>query len=596
METIPRIQALAKEISDKIAAGEVVERPLSIVKELIENALDAGATAIVTEIRNGGKTYIRVTDNGCGIDARDAELVFHRYATSKITSAGDLTSIETLGFRGEALASIAAVSKVELITKTAGRKTGIKVLAEGGQIRKVSETGAEEGTTLIVTDLFFNTPVRKKFLKPDRTESALIIDYLSKVTLAYPGVQFRLISNGTILFSTRGSGDVYQNILTVYSKQTANGLLMVERDESPYRLSGYVSRPDQSRSNRKHQIYFVNGRWIRSKMIDEALREAYADRLFEGRYPAAFLFLRIPPDQLDVNIHPNKTEIRFLDEPPVRDFLLRTLRQELVSEQAAATIPDLKREKTIFLSTPDQDPGDQDAQVDIKYISLTDEQERYERILSEASESQAFGGTSASRQNPAPIRFTFSDLEILGTVFASYIAAQGPDAMYLVDQHAAHERVLFEQFMASWGHRRADAQLLIRPWVLEIPVYLTEVAPLRLTLLREAGYDIHEFGPKEYIVKEVPAFMDAEEAEAFVHHILHLEPEAGRSEPEQEKQRLIAAACKAAVKANDRLDVSEIRALFRSLDQTENPFSCPHGRPTFLRLSRGDIEKMFLRK
>lgn len=597
MKSIPRIRTLPKEISDKIAAGEVVERPLSIVKELLENAIDAGATAIAVEIRNGGKTYIRLTDNGCGISPEDVALVFHRYATSKIATEKDLDAIRTLGFRGEALASIAAVSKIELITKTANLKTGTRVTVEGGLLAGVTEIGAEEGTTLIVSDLFYNTPARKKFLKSDQTESAMIIDYLSKMALAYPSIRLRLINNGTILFSTQGKGDVYQNILTVYSKQTANGLLPVMESphEESYHLSGYISRPDQSRANRRYQIYFVNGRWIKSKIIDEALRLAYADKLFEGRYPVAFLFLEVPPEKLDVNIHPNKTELRFLDEDSVLSYLVSSLRQNLLAGNAAPNIMDhVKKLNSESLKT--QDSRSDDMQVDIKYLSLNEERDRYDRILSDSLDFGYTDSQKAATKQENHERFLFSDLQILGNAFSSYILAQKEDSLYVIDQHAAHERVLYEQLMDNAICHKTDSQMMIEPWVVEIPFYLRELASDRLTLLNGLGYHIREFGPREYIVKEIPMCMDAGEAEAFLHDVLNSEPGSGRVEPELERKRLITQACKAAVKANDRLDVREIQSLLRALDGTENPFSCPHGRPTFLRFSQNDLEKMFLRK
>ncbi len=597
METTPRIRALPKEISDKIAAGEVVERPLSIIKELMENAIDAGATSIVAEIRNGGKTYIRMTDNGCGIQPQDVELAFHRYATSKINSAEDLNAIETLGFRGEALASIAAVSRVELITRAAGEKAGVRAFAEGGMLRDITGIGAEEGTTIIVSDLFFNTPVRRKFLKTDSAESAMVIDYLSKMTLAYPDIRIRVINNGSILFSTQGKGDVYQNILTVYSRQTANGLLKVDAAGADcFRLRGYISRPDQSRTSRRHQIYFVNGRWVRSKLIDEAIREAYRDKLFEGRYPAAFLMLELSPAQLDVNIHPNKTEIRFLEESTVRGALVAALRQHLLSESAVPSMGDTARSAVPGDNESIQEGGGSQ-KVNINYISLTNEQDRYEQILSEHMETaapEAFGETPTTEIQE---RFLFADLQILGVAFSAYILAQKESTLYLIDQHAAHERVLYEQLMEAIGRHDANSQMMLEPWIVEIPFYLKEAAQERLALLNDFGYHVQEFGPKEYIVKEIPAFMDPREAEAFLNSFLESEPGSStRNAMEQERQRLIAKACKAAVKANDRLDALEIVSLLRSLDRAENPFSCPHGRPTFLRFEQKELEKMFLRK
>ncbi len=596
MEMMSRIRTLPKEISDKIAAGEVVERPLSIIKELMENAIDAGSTSIVAEIRNGGKSYIRMTDNGCGIQPEDVELAFHRYATSKIAAAEDLNAIETLGFRGEALSSIAAVSRIELITRGAGQKTGIRAFVEGGILRDVSGIGAEEGTTIIVSDLFFNTPVRRKFLKNDATESALVIDYLSKMTLAYPDIRIRVINNGSILFSTQGKGDVYQNILTVYSRQTANGLLRVDTASGDsFRLRGYISRSDQSRTNRKYQIFFVNGRWIRSKLIDEAIREAYSDKLFEGRYPAAFLMLELPPTQLDVNIHPNKTEIRFLDESAVRESLVNALRQRLIAESAAPTVVDPAKIKApVGRPVTIEDAGSMP--VDIKYVSLTNEKERYEQILSEHIETSSPEAIGSPAETENQERFCFSDLQILGVAFAAYILAQKESTLYLIDQHAAHERILYEQLLESSKRHDTDAQMMLEPWIVELPFYLKEAAQERLAILNDLGYHVQEFGPKEYIVKEIPASMDPRVAEAFLNSLLESEPGNARNSMEQERQRLITKACKAAVKANDRLDVQEIGSLLRSLDRTENPFSCPHGRPTLLRFEQKDLEKMFLRK
>ena len=349
------IRALPREISDKIAAGEVVERPVSIVKELIENSVDAGATAITCEIRKGGKEYIRVTDNGCGIPADEAELAFMRYATSKIATVEDLNAIETLGFRGEALASIAAVSRVELITKPAEQKTGTRIRLEGGIAEEITETACEDGTTLIVTDLFYNTPARRKFLKPDNSEAALISDYVSKMALAYPDIRFRLISNGTILYSTLGKGDLKSAILTLYSPQMAKGLVPVdgEGDTAGLKLAGFVSAPAYSRNNRRMQIFFVNGRWVRSRVMEDALEEAFSDKLFEGRHPAAFLFLELDPSAVDVNIHPHKTEIKFFDERGVSDFMIRAIRRSLlkqdgVAESASIAKPMAREAETVY--------------------------------------------------------------------------------------------------------------------------------------------------------------------------------------------------------------------------------------------------------
>ena len=321
------IRALAKDISDKIAAGEVVERPLSIVKELVENSVDAGASSITVEIRKGGKEYIRVTDDGKGMSEDDARLCFSRYATSKISEASDLEHIESLGFRGEALASIAAVSRVELITKERGERMGTRVAISGGVFEAVEPAACQEGTTIVVRDLFYNTPVRRRFLKPDNSESSLVIDFFSKMAVAYPGIKMRLINNGSILFSTMGKGDLKQAILTVYSPGMVRKLLPVSFTDGDQSVRAYISAPSDSRTSRRYQIFFVNGRLVKSRVLENAVFRAYSDKLFEGRYPMVFMFLTVPADSLDVNVHPTKTEIKFLDEEKVSSFVIKAVRR-----------------------------------------------------------------------------------------------------------------------------------------------------------------------------------------------------------------------------------------------------------------------------
>ncbi|MDD3169667.1 MAG: DNA mismatch repair endonuclease MutL, partial [Eubacteriales bacterium] len=389
-----RIMELPKHVADKIAAGEVVDRPLSIVKELVENSIDAGADSVTVEIKNGGKSYIRVTDNGSGIEKQDVTLAFKRHATSKIKSASDLDHISSLGFRGEALASIAAVSRVELITKTAGDKSGIRVKLEGGEILEKEDTGCPEGTTIIIEDLFFNTPARLKFMKPDATESTLIIDFISKMTLAYPRIRIRLINNGNILFSTAGKGDIYSNILTIYSKETGDKLIHLEEDWEEMRLEAYISAPNHSKTNRKSQIFFVNGRSISSKVMDNAVADAYLEKIFEGRYPIAFLFLQLAPEKLDVNIHPNKKEVRFENERLVRDFITDSIRRNLQTKEA---IPEIRNRNLFASGTKDERENQKsEAQVDIK--SLLSEQRRQEQKRNLPVEAQKQGSLEVKEE------------------------------------------------------------------------------------------------------------------------------------------------------------------------------------------------------
>ena len=359
------INVLDKHIADKIAAGEVIERPVSIVKELVENSIDAGADAITVEIRNGGKTYIRVTDNGCGIPKAEAETAFLRHATSKISTVQDLSAIETLGFRGEALASIAAVTHTEMITKTAAERSGIRLLLHGGECIACEPTGCPDGTTIIVTDLFYNTPARAKFLKSASAESGRIIALLSQIALAYSRIRFRLVNNGSILFSTSGNGDILAAVLAVYRLKEYEDLVPLHYDDGKIRISGYISKPSLSRTNRRDQIFFVNGRVVESRVLERGITEGYRERLFEGRFPVVFLFLNTFPEDLDVNIHPNKREIRFEEEGEIIEAVTTAVRNSLGTETAVIQARDVFRER---FSEEEKADRENQQQVDIKQI------------------------------------------------------------------------------------------------------------------------------------------------------------------------------------------------------------------------------------
>ncbi|NCB41710.1 MAG: DNA mismatch repair endonuclease MutL [Clostridia bacterium] len=597
MSELSRIRALPKELSAKIAAGEVVERPLSIIKELMENAIDAGANAIVIEIKNGGKTYIRITDNGYGIIKEDIPLAFARYATSKISSEEDLKSIHTLGFRGEALSSIAAVSIVELISKSKNISVGTKAVLEGGEIKSISDVACEQGTTIVVSDLFFNTPARKKFLKADNIESSFVIDYISKMTLAYPYIKIRLINNGTILFSTQGNGDIHRNILTVYSKQIDESLIFLEDYESNQTalLTGYIGKPDHSKKNRRFQIFFVNGRWITSKIIESALANAYEDKLFPGRYPVAFLFLKIDPLELDVNIHPNKMHVRFFNEEFIKNFITNRIKSALLREETAPNALNYisKRNQTTTLNDEAENSNP------ANFISSSSIKDRYEKALTFRLREDIPSEVESQeivKNLPSAQRFMFSGLNILGSIFATYILASNDESMYIIDQHAAHERILFEKMLFNFRSEVADGQVLMLPHIIELPNYLKETGNEKVILLNKLGYHIEEFGPKEYIIKEIPSCMGLAQAEIFVHDVLDAQTEEFNFISDTQLDALISSACKAAVKANDSLSTEEMKELFMRLDQTENPFSCPHGRPTFVKLSAYDLERLFKRK
>ncbi|QHI73732.1 DNA mismatch repair endonuclease MutL [Aminipila terrae] len=651
------IKILSKNVADKIAAGEVVDRPLSIVKELVENAIDAGATNITVEIRNGGKTYIRVTDNGCGIGENEVELAFLRHATSKITTDEDLNSILTLGFRGEALSSIAAVSRVELITKTVDAKTGVSLKIHGGEVFEKSATGCPDGTTIIVSDLFYNTPARLKFMKTDATESTLIIDFISKIALAYAAIKIRLINNGTILFSTNGKGDKYSNIITVYSKSFSEGLIHISSESESMSLEGYISRPDFSKTNRKQQIFFVNGRSISNRIMDLAVQEGYTERLFEGRYPIAYLFFRIKPELVDVNIHPNKKEVRFNQDMEVKNFIAQSIKRGLLSQQAIPQVTeshitrnkidltpkvyDYKLEesplkgksiedkgvasqhqhlqvKTIFSESNQEEVVKQkiqEAEVNEKVLNVLNENKQeikkseenqeqvdIKKILStlvkereELDYNPDHVENSVTAEQTPPTDTFFMKLNLTGTIFNTYITAVDENCFYLIDQHAAHERIFYEKLLKQYKDEEKLHQTILTPIMAEVPYAIKSTEKSWVQLLRNMGFEIEPFGTRTYIIKEIPMFMELSEAQNMVDYFLENIGEDVDIENEAKVSRIITRSCKSAVKANDVLSMAECRQLMNDLAKCENPYSCPHGRPTFIKMTKYEIEKMFKR-
>lgn len=609
------IRLLPTEVSEKIAAGEVVDRPLSIAKELVENSIDAGADTIVLEIRNGGKTYIRVTDNGIGIPSDHVVKAFQRHATSKIQRAEDLDNIHTLGFRGEALTSIAAVSKVEMITKTAPEKMGTRIVLEGGRVLESSPVGCPEGTTIIVTDLFYNTPARLKFMKTDGAEGSLIIDFLSKMALAYPFIRFRMINNGAVLFATRGDGSIHRNILTIYSKQIGEKLIEINEMKEDYRLQAFISPPDVSRPNRRGQVYFVNGRSVSNKVLEAAVASAYRERMPEGRNPLVYLFLQVPSNRVDVNIHPNKKEVRFADNNEVSQFIVNALRKGLQSKDG---IPDLQMKDPFRIAFAPEKQGDEQSdsktageQVDIKYILSTIRREKIDDFETESENKsltvtedasnypvKAAGPSDVVRDNPVPDRndrLQLTELKPLGSIFATYILAVDEDHFYLIDQHAAHERVFYEMLLAQFEREEKNTQLLLAPVILDTSPAIANSAELWIPKLYEMGFTIEPFGIKSFIVKGIPSFMELGQAERFLEGFMG-EMEATGSVMDTEKlHEIIMKSCKSAVKANDTLTMEEIKHLLDQLSSTKNPFSCPHGRPTLRKLSLQDIERLFKR-
>lgn len=608
------IKILEKNVADKIAAGEVIDRPVSIIKELLENSIDAGASTITVEIKNGGKSYIRVTDNGCGIPSDEAELAFMRHATSKIQSENDLDAIKTLGFRGEALASICAVARVELITKTLESKVGRKVVIEGSQTLENTGIGCPEGTTVTVRDLFFNVPARHKFLASDSAEARRITDMVSRIALSYGDIKITLINSSKIIFSTKGRGRILDNIISIYGSDTGRDLLPVQSSAGGFFLKGFVSPPAISLASRNRQIFCVNGRVISSKVMERALDEAYKEKLFQGRFPAVFLFLSIPPEKLDVNIHPTKKEIRFDDSFEVEDFVKKAVIDTLAQKDSLPQIRSSEITKRQYDIAPPEPPEvrekvrfvPDEEQVDINNIltSLRREQNTEEIAVSDNTEQLTTNEntdleiSSVSRisiDKPLTQPFDITGLQIIGTVFNTYILASDSDTFYLIDQHAAHERIFYEKLLQQYNTAEKNSQQLLIPLTFNVSAGVTASENEWIEQLGNMGYDIEFFGNNTYRVREIPAFMSISEAEAFLKDYFS----EAENKPDFTNQtavnRIITRACKSAVKGGDNLDTREIDALMKDLSVCINPFSCPHGRPTFVRMSKYEIEKMFKR-
>lgn len=679
------ITELPRRIADKIAAGEVVDRPVSIVKELVENSIDAGADFITVEIKNGGKSYIRVTDNGCGIQKEFVTVAFKRHATSKISQIQDLDAIETLGFRGEALASIAAVSRIELTTKAEGEKLGTHVLNRGGEIISVEDTGCADGTTVVVRDLFFNTPARLKFLKADNTESSLIIDFMTKMTLAYPDIRIRMINNSNTLFTTPGRGDRLAVIATVFDPNTAKKLIKIENvdsgasekgagmkdasekgagtkdvrekgtgmknasAENEIKIEGYISPPEMTKTSRKNQIFFVNGRYVHSKVIEKAISDGYKQRLFDGRYPIAFIFIDINPALLDVNIHPNKSEIRFDDDVAVYDAVLQAIKAGLRIRDALGSIK-IKTDDTEKYGRKNvKSAAPSGEQVDLRsilrkrreeariaegagyygevYESDSAAGEEISSYVAEIKKESAGEGisTGSSRDKSTSVSgdasdfahssvkipenlklvphidkalsrpFDISEIRPIGSIFGTYILGVSDDTFYMIDQHAAHERIFFEKLTKSFYSEKTASQLTMTPIRIDVSYSVKEREEEWIGFLKMSGFDISQFGPKTYAVKAFPSYMSHKEAEMFLDDFFDSIEYEKSFRSEKTVAKIITRACKSAVKGNTTLSDAEIESLLKQLAKAENPFSCPHGRPTVIRLKRTEIEALFKR-
>lgn len=640
-----RIAVLDRQTIDQIAAGEVVERPASVVKELVENAMDAGASQITVEIREGGIGYIRITDNGSGMDKEDIPLAFLRHSTSKIRRIEDLTGVHSLGFRGEALSSIAAVAMVELITKTRECVLGSRCCLEGGVQKSLEEIGAPDGTTFIVRNLFYNTPVRKKFLRSEMTEAAAVHEMMTHLALSHPEISFKVIIHQQMKLQTPGNGSLKDVIYQIYGRETALRLLFVDRRFGPFSITGYVGKPEISRGNRNHENYFVNGRYVKSKMISKGIEDGYKTFLMQHRYPFTCLDLRIDGTMLDVNVHPTKMELRFSDQNLVYDALRQAVQDALsgkelipevtlgsaadksvLAEKKTASDKKLPLEKVWKTPPPSKEPvrpKDKDLEYFMKEMrkrvedrhkqkpSVLQEENGYQagqetgKTASQAEESPDTRGTAEPAAKAEQMELFDGKLlskeaaiqhVIIGQLFGTYWLVQYAERLYIIDQHAAHEKVLYERLMKELKERSFQSQLLSPPVVLNLNMAEEQLFLKYRRYFADMGFEIENFGERAYAVRALPANLPGlGSAGALLELIDSLSEITGNISSDSMLDKVASMSCKAAVKGNHSMSSMEAKALIDELLTLENPYNCPHGRPTIISMTRHELEKKFKR-
>jgi DNA mismatch repair protein MutL len=578
------IRLLSPEVASQIAAGEVIERPASVVKELVENSLDASARSVTVTVAEAGRKLIEVADDGKGIPAPELELAVSRHATSKLFRAEELFSIGTLGFRGEALASIGSVSRLTMTSRIADTDSGARLRVDGGINGRLERIGAPVGTVVRVEDLFYNVPARLKFLKTDTTERRAIDGLLTRYALAYPSVRFKLTEDANVTLQTSGDGDRRAILAALYGVEVAKQMLEVTAEEEGLTMTGYISPTALTRSNRKDITFFVNGRWVSDTPLTTALIQAYHTLLMVGRYPMAALFLEINPEDVDVNVHPAKAEVRFKSQDRIFSFVQRWARRTLL---AYAPVPSVAPTLWGGASRPAES-----RQVGLDWSMVSQTMDN--RPLTVDSSGEPAEPSTVDRP---PSTVSLPLMRLIGQVGQTYLVAEGPDGLYLVDQHAAHERVLFEKLMAQHDQKKIPSQSLLSPAVVQLPPQSAQLLITQLPILQHFGFDVEEFGGNSFQVRAVPAlFAGADPASALRALVEDFEEDEAPLQNEIEA-KLAGRVCKRmAVKAGQTLSPEEQRALLNDLESCESPRTCPHGRPTMIHLSVDMLERQFGRK
>lgn len=656
---MPNIALLDQSTIDKIAAGEVIERPASVVKELVENAIDAKATAVTIEIKDGGISFIRITDNGCGIPKEEAALAFLRHSTSKIKSVEDLLSVTSLGFRGEALSSIAAVSQVELITKTKESLMGIKYNIEGGAESGIEDIGAPEGTTFLVRKLFFNVPARRKFLKTPATEAGYISDLVERLAVSHPDISFKFINNNQTKVHTSGNSNLKDIIYNIYGRDIASNLIEIDEVMEGVKVTGYIGKPIISRGNRNYENYFVNGRYVKSSVVARAIEEGYKTFMMQHRYPFTALFFEIDGRLLDVNVHPTKMELRFSNSQQIYEFICQIIRKGLSKRElipkvsvgakdnkedkakravpvtpAAVPEPFEKSRLDTVNKKPEYKPLSKIdmmfKEAEIKYGAKTlkesDESDRlakpeadtakalentvkepevkkesaYENGLKSIDKGKTIEKEAAQQldlfEEKLLTKEARAEHKIIGQVFDTYWLVQFKDNLYIIDQHAAHEKVLYERTIKSLKNKEYTSQIISPPIILTLSMQEEELLNRYMDNFKRVGFEIEPFGGKEYSVRAVPDnLFSIAQKELLIEMIDSLSDNAGKATPDIIDEKIASMSCKAAVKGNNRLSLLEAETLINELLTLDNPYNCPHGRPTIIAMSRYELEKKFKR-
>lgn len=647
---MPHITVLDQSTINKIAAGEVIERPSSVVKELLENAIDAQATAVTVEIRDGGISYIRVTDNGCGIPKEEVPLAFLRHSTSKIKSVEDLFTVSSLGFRGEALSSIASVAQVELITKTSEQLSGTRYQIEGGVERSYEEVGAPDGTTFLVRNLFYNTPARQKFLKTAQTEGSHVAALVEKIAMSHPDISIRFIQNNQNRLHTSGNHNLKDIIYTVFGREIAANLLPVESEQEVLQVHGFAGKPVIARSNRSFENYYINGRYVKSGLIGKAIEDAYKPYMMQHKYPFVLLHISIEPEYLDVNVHPTKMELRFRNGEQVYQMIFQAISQALSHKELIPQVDLVKREEEKALEeaqkrAPHPEPFEvkrQAAMVQKSDESRTMQPQepaksrtmqppiyKSEAVYGKIAESRA--ELESEIQAAAPVEsqkpeqkqpkqeqkatgqaeqpqqldlFEEKLLEpknrirhkLIGQLFDTYWLVEFNEHLYIIDQHAAHEKVLYEKTMRTLKTREFTSQMLNPPIILTIGSTEEVLLKKYMKYFQEIGFEIEPFGGREYAVRAVPDnLFSVAKKELLMEMIDDLSEDAGARTADMIHDRVATMSCKAAVKGNNHLSFAEADHLIDELLNLDNPYACPHGRPTIISMSRYELEKKFKR-